>query len=502
MTYQDKLNKVTFLIPIFNIKDERLKNFKFVLSKIKEVTDNILVVEQVGNKKERSEAYEFTKSLGIEYLSVKVDDKHIHKSKIINVGTDNIKTEFVWVNDSDCYLKFKKVIEQLDLERSNFIQPYNVAKYIEKEDTDKIINNEPVNIEFNYSKLHETGQHIVPGTLYYVAMYGALSFIYRKYAFKKIGAMNEKYTGWGLEDNSLCMRMFMSGLTFDIINQVGIHLYHPRGNYKEKLECNRTLNNIKVYEEEFKDIYTDSHQRLRDYYTSAFSEKLLILGIERSGTNLLIETISKLAKLFDFVEPLGNYGLYEYKYINYENFNLDSYLSFFTSKPNSCIKHLDSNNLIPPSNFNISAKKYKQYASDTFIKNSTKIIITTRFNFMDWIVSYTLASRENNWINKEYQSSFKITKREFYLCYKIWNNYHNSRLPEFINKLKVNNKKYKVVDYDDLCAGSGDFSDIALNITYEDILINANIPKQKTKSNSQYISNYDELLSWYNEKNI
>jgi hypothetical protein len=31
--------------------------------------------------------------------------------------------------------------------------------------------------------------------------------------------MNEEYTGWGLEDNSLCMRMFMSELTFDIIDQ-------------------------------------------------------------------------------------------------------------------------------------------------------------------------------------------------------------------------------------------------------------------------------------------
>jgi hypothetical protein len=51
MTYQDKLDRFTFLIPIFNLKDERLKNFKFVLSKIKEVTKNILVVEQVKIKK-------------------------------------------------------------------------------------------------------------------------------------------------------------------------------------------------------------------------------------------------------------------------------------------------------------------------------------------------------------------------------------------------------------------------------------------------------------------
>jgi hypothetical protein len=500
MTYQDKLDKFTFLIPIFNLKDERLENFKFVLSKIKEVTDNILVVEQVINKKECSEAYEFTKSIGVEYLSVKIDDKHIHKSKIINVGTEKIKTEFVWVNDSDCYLKFKKVIEQLDL-RHNFIQPYNVAKYIEKEDTDKIINNEPVNIEFNYSKLHETGQHIVPGTLYYVAMYGALSFICRKYAFKKIGAMNEKYTGWGLEDNSLCMRMFMSGPKFDIINQAGIHLYHPRGNYKEKLECSRTLNNIKVYEEEFGGIYTDLHQHLRDYYTSAFNEKLLILGIERSGTNLLLHSICKINMLIPYGEPFHTNGIRDRTYLNFENFNLDKYLKFFTDKHNCCIKHLDTQSECA-SVFNISQEEYRLKIKKELIKHSARVIITTRFNFIDWFISFVLSWTENNWQNKEYQTTLKVKIEEFNHFYQIWYTYHYIHLPESINMLKMYNKKYKTVDYDNLCDKNGNFFDIDLNITYKDIFNNAINRKQKIKNNSQYISNYDELLSWYNEKNI
>ena len=503
MTYQDKLDKFTFLIPIFNLKDERLDNFKFILPKIKEITDNILVVEQVKNKKDRSEAYNFTKSLGIEYLPVKVNDDHIHKSKIINVGTDKIKTEFVWVNDSDCYLKFKKVIELLDL-RHNFIQPYNIAKYIEKEDTNKIINNEPVNIEFNYSRLHETGQYVVPGTLYYVAMYGALSFIYRKYAFKKIGGMNEKYTGWGLEDNSLCMRMFMSELTsfesvgFDIINQAGIHLFHPRGDYKEKLQCERSLSNVKVYEREFEGICIDLHRRLRDYYKSLFSEKLLILGIERSGTSLLIDAMCGLIKLTYYSEPLGPYGLYERKYINYEDFNLDSYISFFTSKPSACIKHIDSIEASPPANFNISREKYAQRVCEDLINSSSKTIITTRLNFMDWMTSFALASRENNWVNKKYQSSFKLKEEEFYAYYKKWYDYHYTRLPRYINKLKDNNKKYMIIDYDNLCQSTGDLSNIDLEITYKDILSNSNIFKQKTKNNSEYIINYNEVLNWFN----
>lgn len=500
MTYQEKLGKITFLIPIFNLKDERLENFKFILPKIKEITDNILVVEQVKNKKDRSEAYNFIKSLGIEYLPVKVNDDHIHKSKIINIGTDKIKTEFVWVNDSDCYLKFKKVIEQLDF-RHDFIQPYNIAKYIEKYETDKIINNEPVDIEFDYSRLHETGQHVVPGTLYYVAMYGALSFIYRKYAFKKIGAMNEQYSGWGLEDNSLCMRMFNSDPTFDIINQAGIHLYHPRGNYKQKLESDRTLNNIKVYEEEFGGVlYTDLHKRLRDYYKLILDKKILIIGIERSGTNLLINSICNLAKLTYYSEPFGIYGLYARKYINYKDFNLDSYLNFFTNKPSCCIKHIDSTKLYHPAYFNISKENYREKVNEKLIESFTKIIITTRINAIDWMVSFALAFREDNWINKEYQSSFKLDKKDFDFYYKIWHDYHYQRLPDFINTLISSNKKYRVIDYDDLRTKDGNFFDLDLDITYKDILTNANIVKQKTKNNYHYISNYDEVLRWFANK--
>jgi hypothetical protein len=175
-----------FLIPIFNLKNERYENFKYVLSKIKEVTDNILVVEQVKNNRP-TKSKKYTESLGINYLPVLVDDDSIHKSKLINIGTDNIQTEFVWVNDSDCYLKFQKVIDQLDF-RYNFIQPYSVGKYISKEETEKIFNGKSVQIEFDYKRLSQAGQHIIPGTLYYVAMYGALSFIYRKNTFEQIGA--------------------------------------------------------------------------------------------------------------------------------------------------------------------------------------------------------------------------------------------------------------------------------------------------------------------------
>ena len=122
MTYKEKLDKFTILIPIFNLERDgnRLDNFKYILNKVLESRCNILVVEQVLNKDEDTISKQICKNLNVDYHPVEVNDTCIHKSKLINVGTDRIQTEFVWVNDSDCYIKFKKAIRQIGNKNTAF----------------------------------------------------------------------------------------------------------------------------------------------------------------------------------------------------------------------------------------------------------------------------------------------------------------------------------------------------------------------------------------------
>lgn len=491
-----KLDKFTLLIPIFNLKNERYENFKYVLSKIKEVTDNILVVEQVKDKRP-TKSKKYTESLEVDYLPVLINDDSIHKSKLINIGTDNIQTEFVWVNDSDCYLKFQKVIDQLDF-RHNFIQPYDVGKYISKEETEKIFNGESVQIEFAYSKLKETGRHITPGTLYYVSMYGALSFLYKKKAFYEIGGMNEKYTGWGLEDNSLCMRMFeYKDSKLDIINLSGIHLYHPRGGYEVEQYNSRTINNVSLYEEEFNNKSHVLHDRLAEYYKKRDETKIAIIGIERSGTTLLREGIFRSLNLTDYNEPFHLPNLDNPPdYIN-NNSSLSDYILFFTKKSNRCIKHLDAFSLCA-NKYNIAQSKYRYIIKEALVKSSSTIIITTRNNFLDWITSFAIALKNNEWCNVNYTTAVDITEQEFNWMYDHWHSYHTQYISETIKLCKQYNKKYKIVDYDNIIHADGDFNDIDINMAYSDILSIACIRKQKTKENSDYIKNYEEVLTWFN----
>jgi hypothetical protein len=324
-------------------------------------------------------------------------------------------------------------------------------------------------------------------------MYGALSFIYKKRSFKDIGRMNEMYSGWGLEDNSLCMRMFQySNLKFDIVNLPGIHLYHPRGNCAEKLSCERTKYNMSIYEEEFSEKIDELHALTRLYYEDYIkSVRIAIIGIERSGTNMLLDVLTNTLKLTPHAEPFNISSVREPIMPFFKN--IDDYFNFYSKKNNFCLKHIHTEEEITD-RFNLP----KVDISEKIIFNCSKIILTTRNNFMDWLTSYTIANHEENWLGDPYKSSIVLLKGAFDEFYKRWNQYHNVDLPCLVEMCKKYNKAYKILDYDDLVGSFGDFSDLDIDLEYQDILYNTSVKKQKTKDNNYYIQNYNEVLNWFN----
>ena len=513
MTYKEKLDIFTFLVPIFNLEGDRLENFKFVLSKLVETEANILVVEQVPDKRKKTIPKELCKKLNVDYLPVKVDDTYIHKSKLINIGTDHIKTEFVWVNDSDCYIKFREVINLIDF-RYNFIQPYKVGKYLEEQESIKIRNNEKVNIDFSYIK--DKGHHIFTGTYSYVGMFGALSFIYKKEDFYSIGKMNENYRGWGLEDNSLCRRMFeYSKLRLNILNIYAIHLYHPRNIFADKLRDYNgdTAKNIKVYEKEFNNKYTIINEELRDYYTNFFEgdKKISIIGLSRSGTTHLLTGISLGNNLICYGEFVNTYGLTTVSTDNMQkmnqpfidklnnNIDLEKYIDLIYQKNNICTKHVVDNNY----GANVFIKDGDEFQNTCFqkiIQHSNKVLITTRFNFLDWITSHMLANHQSKWCydQGDYTEGItKISKKRFNYLYDIWYKYHFNTLCKLKELCDKNNKNYLVVDYDDINNES------FLNDRLHELGINkftTILKKQKKKPNEKYITNYDQVKEWYSKK--
>lgn len=264
----DPIDRFTFVIPVFNLHGARLENFEFILDKLLQVSSSVVVVEQVQNSK-NCNLKELTEKRGGRYVPVIIDDVLIHKSKIINTATQLIDTEFVWVNDADCILNFKEAIHKIDFDNYNFIQPYKTCKHLNSEVSRKIKNNERVSVRFTPNSSRSV-EDIKRGAGVYTSLYSAMSFIYKKSDFLKIGGMNEDYIGWGKEDSSLCLRMMQFEQSrFQIVDICAGHLFHPKKNQPET-QHEVVKRNAEIYEEEFKDSVTNLNDRIRNFYQNYY----------------------------------------------------------------------------------------------------------------------------------------------------------------------------------------------------------------------------------------
>ena len=211
--------KVTFVIPIFDLKEYRINNLKFILPYILKTGCRTILAEQVST--EQSPIKEIVDGIlaesdnkNFEHVLYMHDSPLIHKTGLINstVAT-KVDTEYVWVNDVDCYLRFNDILEQGWYE--NFVQPYDFAKKLSKEDSAKLMNGEKIEVDFS----DESAK--------YISLYGALSFIFDKAAFLEIGGMDESLFGWGEEDVELDARLKEKQTPVQVLSNRAIHLWHP-----------------------------------------------------------------------------------------------------------------------------------------------------------------------------------------------------------------------------------------------------------------------------------
>ncbi len=110
-------------------------------------------------------------------------------------------------------MKFEKALETLPEE--DFIQPYSIAKKLNKDDTEIIFRGD--NLPINYED----------PSAEYLSLYGALSFIFKNQSFLEIGGMNEELYGWAREDQEFYERLTLNGRGVTVLNFKGIHLWHP-----------------------------------------------------------------------------------------------------------------------------------------------------------------------------------------------------------------------------------------------------------------------------------
>ena len=212
-------NDVTFVIPIFNLFGERLNNLKFILPHILATNCKVLLVEQTDRLVSPIHAV-VNSSIPIKYsqnfkhVLYQHDNIEIHKTGMINWAVKNlVHTKYVWVNDGDFYMKYSDVF-YVEWDKK-FIQPYDTAKKLSKEDSETLLRGEQLDVFY------------VDFESEYISLYGALSFIFEKEAFVEVGGMDERLYGWAQEEVEFTKKLASSNAEIQKFEFKGIHLWHP-----------------------------------------------------------------------------------------------------------------------------------------------------------------------------------------------------------------------------------------------------------------------------------
>ena len=209
---------ITVVIPVFKLVGLRERNFWYVIQQLLHTNKQIVVVEQhsPGHRHVLKKKIEQMFNSRVSYMSVTIDDHKIHKSKLINTAVVSIRTTHVWVNDADCVMNFKHVIGMID-KTADFVQPYSDSVDLSSDESTHVL-------KTNRVKLEQSNETTRRG----IDMYGALSFVFKRETFMRIGMMDESFTGWGLEDVELHNRVTNKGYQPSVVDVVAYHLWHER----------------------------------------------------------------------------------------------------------------------------------------------------------------------------------------------------------------------------------------------------------------------------------
>lgn len=270
---------VTFIIPVFNLQEDRIENLKFILPYLLKTGNKVIVAEQVVENKSRLteifiQILDDKQKKNFKHELYIHPSKLIHKTGIINWATKNfVNTKYAWVNDVDFYMKFDRALNETWY--GQFIKPYSVGKKLSKEDSLKIKSGQVVNVDYS----DESAK--------YISLYSALSFIYEKEAFLNIGGMDESLFGWGEEDIEFNNRLKEMGEIIQEIDIKGIHLWHPTEiELEDSKFANRDMAVITCHFNWCN--YTTPVRNLNRFLFQMESKNIPVYGIELSLTDEFI----------------------------------------------------------------------------------------------------------------------------------------------------------------------------------------------------------------------
>lgn len=215
------LRDVSFLILVRIDSIERLENICVVVNSLNHFFDtNIYVME--ADKYNNKILYRMLKSK-CKYIFHEDRDYVLHKTKLLNILTKYVFTEYVCLLDADIVIDKDAILTSVDMLRNqnlDVVYPYNGTCYnVQNVMRDIFMTHKSLRfLKNNTGKMDFLYNYRVVG--------GILILRYEKYNL--IGKENEVHYGWGNDDYDRYARFKNNNLQIKMIDVPLFHLYHPK----------------------------------------------------------------------------------------------------------------------------------------------------------------------------------------------------------------------------------------------------------------------------------
>jgi hypothetical protein len=202
------MNKLTLVIPIFNLTGYRLKNFLVVMESLKDCSIPVVVVQQ------KSENILYIENKNIKHKLVESDKSVCLKNMLIHEGVKLADTEYIWYCDADVIFIWDNIVSKFNsIQTPNSVyKPFKKIVRLNKKDTDIFLKNNEINLSDGIMREN-------------IKDFGQQSFIVKKSLYEFVGGMDQSIEGGGIVDFEFIKKV-QEIETTESLDEIAIHLWH------------------------------------------------------------------------------------------------------------------------------------------------------------------------------------------------------------------------------------------------------------------------------------
>lgn len=217
--------QLSVIIPFKYSTPDRKRNLFYTVKYYDRFLKNckIIIVEQDTNTNisEISDNYD-------KHFKVNTNNDHFNRGLLFNIGYNmsqlNYCADYIIFADADCLIE-KKILENIEdyykYFDQYFVLPFKDAMYyMTDEETEKFINSKDINIG-NNEKTRKLE--------YIVNIHGGVNILSAE-NFYRIGGYDQRFKGWGAEDDAFAHKCSALGLEKYRIDAELLHLHHVYSN--------------------------------------------------------------------------------------------------------------------------------------------------------------------------------------------------------------------------------------------------------------------------------